>query len=625
MAIVHVNGIHHIPVYPCICSEAEDIDIQLFTFPLLEDYHLTLVECHVLAEKFDQKLRRLTCSVAPNNVLDRKRELSRTWRQWNHLKDNKRCGFGHSNEQPGEGALALFCGACPQPGINVPEGWEMDTDQQKYRLALATDCNMVLNHLAGSGEYADVWLQPGMSYMANRGPYASHCAVAQELDEPSTCDEHRAVKDKHKSRKGYDSTGLVAVACNRHGCFAPGSVVDMQKGEKQLHAGYSVAQAVRLLKLTLFLGLLFYYDINCWYSVNFWKRMSKAPWLKFPQQKDYQITFGIGAFHVHGHQEVCLPRYGPTYIPGAGTTSREILESLWSILNKVASITRSMSRAHRSELLDAVMEDINWKKLVGMGKNSQEEAIGDFRLLDIQATIAQRENWSAVMKNANDLRHQDVTGLDSYLIHLGKVAPKKVVQVDLMEEERTRNSGLGLTDWIACGIEIQEMQGLSGREKEEPETLPVLLPSSLPNVFHQYPLAKEIERKLHIAQANETLEAMRAAIGHKSFLYRSDVRLARGYWKRTLAYKSVQDVNDGLRQQIKVYSACRWSLERLGAHDDLQKFKALQPKDTLALTSVYDPNSRGQRDASLSWIWKVDLPEGHNQDDYLQEYDAETR
>lgn len=33
-------------------------------------------------------------------------------------------------------------------------------------------------------------------------------------------------------KKGYDATGVVAVACARHGCFAPGSVVDMQKGER---------------------------------------------------------------------------------------------------------------------------------------------------------------------------------------------------------------------------------------------------------------------------------------------------------------------------------------------------------------------------------------------------------
>lgn len=48
----------------------------------------------------------------------------------------------------------------------------------------------------------------------------------------STCFEHRAISEKNQAKKGFDSTGLVAIACARHGCFAPGSVVDMQKGER---------------------------------------------------------------------------------------------------------------------------------------------------------------------------------------------------------------------------------------------------------------------------------------------------------------------------------------------------------------------------------------------------------
>lgn len=36
-------------------------------------------------------------------------------------------GFGHDTEtevQPG--SLAIFCPACPQPGINLPENWKKD-------------------------------------------------------------------------------------------------------------------------------------------------------------------------------------------------------------------------------------------------------------------------------------------------------------------------------------------------------------------------------------------------------------------------------------------------------------------------------------------------------------------
>jgi hypothetical protein len=42
----------------------------------------------------------------------------------------KRFGYGHSRDrEPGPGDLALFCPACPQPGINLADNWVDDPDQ----------------------------------------------------------------------------------------------------------------------------------------------------------------------------------------------------------------------------------------------------------------------------------------------------------------------------------------------------------------------------------------------------------------------------------------------------------------------------------------------------------------
>ena len=47
--------------------------------------------------------------------------VSRTWRD---LSNRKRAGFGHDAlNDPGKGELAVFCPACPQPGINLPKNW----------------------------------------------------------------------------------------------------------------------------------------------------------------------------------------------------------------------------------------------------------------------------------------------------------------------------------------------------------------------------------------------------------------------------------------------------------------------------------------------------------------------
>ena len=51
---------------------------------------------------------------------------------------------------------------------------------------------------------------------------------------------------------------------------------------------------------------------------------------------------------------------------GAGHIDGEIMETLWSGMNKVLGASRLMSKAHRQEILDDYMRDANWKKTVGI-------------------------------------------------------------------------------------------------------------------------------------------------------------------------------------------------------------------------------------------------------------------
>lgn len=46
------------------------------------------------------------------------------------------------------------------------------------------------------------------------------------------CHNHRALSAANSNRKNLDATGVGAVACARHGCYVPHSVVDFQKGER---------------------------------------------------------------------------------------------------------------------------------------------------------------------------------------------------------------------------------------------------------------------------------------------------------------------------------------------------------------------------------------------------------
>jgi hypothetical protein len=50
----------------------------------------------------------------------------------------------------------------------------------------------------------------------------------------SACSNHRAVNAANANRSNLRATGVGATACARHGCFVPHSVVDFQKGERQV-------------------------------------------------------------------------------------------------------------------------------------------------------------------------------------------------------------------------------------------------------------------------------------------------------------------------------------------------------------------------------------------------------
>ena len=54
----------------------------------------------------------------------------RVSRQWRDLCNRKRFGYGHDLDKiAGQSDLAIFCPACPQPGVNLPENWKNHPEQ----------------------------------------------------------------------------------------------------------------------------------------------------------------------------------------------------------------------------------------------------------------------------------------------------------------------------------------------------------------------------------------------------------------------------------------------------------------------------------------------------------------
>jgi len=136
--LVDASGLISLPTIWCTCEAAAErkldeglLDLQLFpvsynkiktvfTFRCLDDYRLSNLECKTTAYQYYQKLRRLTNPALPQSVPNRYNEFRRATRQWRNLKLRKWFGFGHRVLPPMKGSMALFCAACPQPGVNLP-------------------------------------------------------------------------------------------------------------------------------------------------------------------------------------------------------------------------------------------------------------------------------------------------------------------------------------------------------------------------------------------------------------------------------------------------------------------------------------------------------------------------
>ena len=162
--------------------------------------------------------------------------------------------------------------------------------------------------------------------------------------------------------KACDITGIVSIACARHGCFAPNATANLFRGEQQKNVDWALLQACQTTHLDPRQGLLLIYDIACQYVIHLQDRIGHL------LPRNLIIDAAIGLFHVHGHQDTCFFRYATTFIPGAAVVAGEILESLWAVLNAVTPAMRTATLAHRAEIMDDHMTDSNHKKCLAMGE-----------------------------------------------------------------------------------------------------------------------------------------------------------------------------------------------------------------------------------------------------------------
>ena len=121
---------------------------------------------------------------------------------WRDLKAQINAGLGHETERVSKpGDLTIFCPVCPQPDINLPQGWK--NDPRRYQLSILSmivmlmisrwlynrsvviDGNFSAEHLKMKQPEGDFALSPGGRYMVEPKKYQLHLITGKEIKQVS--------------------------------------------------------------------------------------------------------------------------------------------------------------------------------------------------------------------------------------------------------------------------------------------------------------------------------------------------------------------------------------------------------------------------------------------------------
>jgi Kyakuja-Dileera-Zisupton transposase len=260
--------------------------------------------------------------------------------------------------------------------------------------------------------------------------------------------------------KACDVTGVVGIACARHGCFVPNALVDLFKGEQQKNVDFAFLKALTTLGIDPDQGVLLIYDIACQYVIHLAERIGHLlpPGLSIDQ--------AIDLFHVHAHKDECFFRFATTFIPGAAVVAGQIIESLWSNLNSISPTVRTATLPHRAEVLDDHACDSNHKKMLSMADTLRRRFLdattmvnqADLYYLEITRTIdpAALRKWEHEVKSAERLRSTDLRVMDIYAARIPDSAAGETAGSATLSASSSASAPLD--QWMEYLLLVEETQ-----------------------------------------------------------------------------------------------------------------------------------------------------------------------
>ncbi|KAL1948716.1 hypothetical protein VTO73DRAFT_10522 [Trametes versicolor] len=649
------------------------------TLQVLEHFQLLSAYSKLSGWEFYTSLVRRTENTGVSPPKDRYHAFMRIVREWRYLKSLKRAGGRHDAGGPSErelGSCAVLCPACPQPGKNLPDGWESAPEGKG--LFIGIDANFRLKRKKVSSDAVDPSLNEGSSYMVKESSYKTHLATfdKQHTDPSDHCNNHDAVKlATLKGAAGLAASGLATVDCARHDMKRPCSSGDLQKGERFVNIDYVLYSS---LSRNAPRDIAASYDIACHYDRKIEGRFESYGF----DASAYKISWAIPKFHINAHREQCRADYNLHFLPFSARNDGEAPERGWGRTNGAAASTKEMGPGARRDFLDDIFAHHNWQKvsslpsaLLGKVKNAVSER---------EAHVNAFEEYTASLPgDAAEVWENDVTAWEAdrscpnpFLIKRPNITQAAVKRQLSEEDALALNEGrttalhekLSESGVVIAGIELQDQQirlkadcvaihlhatdlqrariqerqnvlrrridawagiqqlympAVASRrarmmsESEEASlsyNIPLLLPSAAYPVSPCSATLLDHEWRLRYAQAFDSLDDLRGHLEVRTHLYKFKDRFARGQRPNTRAMSIIKAVESKITIDATRYRIARAALYNLcGVLRKLDWQDHLRPLADADIRHITD-GADGQSEGrrTLSWIWTVSSPHGES-------------
>ncbi|KAJ8518637.1 hypothetical protein ONZ45_g4299 [Pleurotus djamor] len=592
------------------------------TFSLLQHFQLQTLQGKTTSYDYYSAVRLLTDNSGITTIPMRYKEFLRINREYVHILSLKRGGRAHedggaSGTKPGE--LAVVCPACPDDEVNLLLNWQSAPDDKKrallflYTLYLALDACFRLKRRMVSSLDKDPGLGADWGYFVEGEPFRQYLLSVTDQKEMSTCSGFAALDYANtKFSRGYAATGVCLVVCARHEFIQPNGVADLQVGERYANMDYIFASAVKNKSRSI--KILVSYDIACQWSKNVIARLKNLPpsGTTSSSLSDASQSFSLN------------------YLSGVGWTDGEGVERPWANIGATSTSIRVMGPGARVETLNNHWSHWNWQKVVGLGTLLSKRLRAAVSERDLQQSAfdilstkqgTHVETWRKMVE-AFEL---DSSQPNPYSVPERKRASKKRERPahDVIAEEPAKDDAVPLANtpagFIALGFDIFDQQQniksqatntgtrrTSGRSSldtdlthlrteltqslaqfwalqtlfmpqvervtinnEDPETIPIILPSSLSH--EDMATCREdlidSERTFRESRCGSALDRLRNLLVIKSRLLAYKNRHARNQGPNTRTRAIINRNQEKIHAQSSAFQSSWLALKAL-AHGD---------------------------------------------------------